>query len=71
MVNLFCKPTVPDATKYHEWIGLTITKKSGKPFKSGLKDGIPLAMAINPYRTGTAFLMNDGSIVNAHQCKLK
>lgn len=53
------------------YINKRIEKKSGKPFKSGLKIGIAVEMTINPHKEGPAFLMNDGSIVNCEQCKLK
>jgi hypothetical protein len=55
---------------WKKWIGLNIIKRSNKPFKSGLKIGIPLGMELNPYSGKMAFKMDDGSIVDCHQCKL-
>lgn len=55
---------------YSSWVNSEIVKKSNKPFKSGLKVGIVKSMTINPHNPELAFLMNDGSIVNCHQCKL-
>lgn len=50
------------------WINHEIIKHSGKPFKSGEKIGIPKELTINPYSNKQAFKMDDGSIVDCHQC---
>jgi|TARA_R110000822_G_scaffold82467_3_gene195080 hypothetical protein len=52
------------------WVDCEIVKHSNKPFKSGEKVGVVKAMAINPHSIKTAFLMDDGSIVDCYQCKL-
>lgn len=47
-------------------IGDTVCKISGKPFKSGLKNGVICSFTINEQCTQkrVAAVMNDGSIVN-------
>jgi len=54
-----------------DWIGKPIIKKSGKPFKSGLKTGTPKDITINENSGELGFLMDDGSVVNCDICKLK
>ena len=53
-----------------EWIGYTVTKHSGKPFKGGDKIGIVVDMDVNPHSKKPAFLIDDGSLVDCYQCKL-
>lgn len=50
------------------FIGQTITKESGKPFKSGEKVGTVVGTTINPNTFLPAFMMDDGSVVDCHQC---
>ena len=58
--------------KWLSWVGKTICKKSGKPFKSGKINGVIKELTINPYSNKKGFLMeDDNSIVDCHQCKLK
>lgn len=57
--------------EYKSWLNSEIEKKSGKPFKSGLKIGTPLQMTVNSYTFKVAFLMDDDSVVDCTQCKLK
>lgn len=56
---------------WDKWIGLEIIKHSGKPFKSGLKIGRVRELTTNPYSLKDGFLMDDGTIVDCHQCLLK
>lgn len=57
--------------QWPNWIGKEIVKHSGKPFKSTLKVGIPVDLTTNPNSNKKAFLMDDGSIVDCFQTKLK
>lgn len=60
-----------DTNKWNEWIGLKIQKHSLKPFKSGLKIGVPKAYGLNPHSGKPAFQMtDDDSWVDCYQCKL-
>lgn len=52
------------------WVGCEIVKHSNKPFKSGNKVGVVKELTTNPHSNKTAFLMDDGSIVDCYQCKL-
>ena len=53
--------------EWETWGGLTVEKRSGKPFKSGKKQGIVISKTINTYSNKSGFLMDDGSIVDCHQ----
>jgi hypothetical protein len=56
---------------YEEYIGKEISKRSGKPFKSGKKIGIPTSITTNAFEEDElAFNMDDGSIVSCKQCLL-
>jgi len=59
-----------NATQWDQWLGKQIIKHSGKPFKSRFKIGIPQEMTTNPNSNKLAFKMDDGSVVDCHQCKL-
>ena len=52
---------------WENWVGYIVEKKSGKPFKSGLKHGVVISKTINPRSNKSGFLMNDDSIVDCHQ----
>ena len=56
--------------EWEKWIGFTVEKHSGKKFKGGENIGIVVDMDINPYSNKKAFKMDDGSLVDCHQCKL-
>lgn len=56
--------------EWNTYVGKMIVKHSGKPFKSGEKEGTVISLTINPHTEKDAFLMNDGSIVDCYQCKL-
>jgi len=58
------------SNEWKNWLYLPICKCSGKPFKSGKKIGIPFDIVINEHSNKTAFLMNDGSVVDCYQCIL-
>ena len=48
---------------------MIVSKKSGKPFKSGKKKGVVKRITINPYTNLPAYEMEeDGSIVDIKQC---
>jgi hypothetical protein len=53
------------------WIGKTVEKHSGKPFKSGAKSGVIVSVETNPNSNKQGFKMDDGSIVDCFQCKLQ
>lgn len=55
---------------WDKWVDHEVIKHSGKPFKSGLKIGIPKGLTINIHSTKQAFLMDDDSVVDCHQCVL-
>ena len=57
-----------DKDNWKYWVGNEIVKHSGKPFKSGLKIGIPNGMGINPNSGKQAFIMDD-CYVDCYQCK--
>lgn len=60
-----------DANNWNKWVGKKIEKHSNKPFKSGLKIGIPKQYGENPYTGKPAFLMlDDETWVDCFQCKL-
>lgn len=60
-----------EQSNWQNWIGKEIIKHSDKPFKSGSKTAIPLEITINEYSQKTAFKLDDGSVVDCHQCCLK
>jgi hypothetical protein len=53
------------------WIGQDVIKHSKKPFKSGYQIGTVVDKTINPHSGKEAFKMNDDSIVDCYQVKLK
>ncbi len=53
------------------WVGKEIEKFSGKPFKSTFKTGTVKMFTVNQHSGKEAFLMDDESIVDCFQCKLK
>lgn len=55
---------------WQTWVGKQIVKHSGKPFKSTFKVGVVKDIMVNPYSNKIAFLMDDESLVDCHQCKL-
>jgi hypothetical protein len=57
-------------SEWPEWVEKQIEKKSGKKFKSGNKIGLVMGLEINPNSGKTAFKMDDGTVVDCHQCKL-
>jgi len=58
------------ASPSDKFVGKVITKHSGKPFKSGEVEGTVVGFTTNPDTNREGFLMDDGSIVDCHQCKL-
>lgn len=59
-----------EAKNWNSWVKNKIVKRSGRPFKSGLKIGTAVELTTNPNTDKEAFLMDDGSIVDCSQCKL-
>lgn len=56
---------------YSEWIGKSVVKKSGKPFKSGNKVNTVIDVVVNPNTNRVAFVFSDDySVVDAHICVL-
>jgi len=55
---------------WETWIKQLIVKKSGNPFKSGLKNGLVIEIVINGFSGKPAFRLDDDSIVDCKQCKL-
>ena len=57
--------------EYYNWIGNTIQKKSGKPFKNKEKIVIPVGLTINQQdrKKRIDFILEDKSIVNCEQCE--
>lgn len=60
-----------DKKNWDKWIELEVIKHSGKPFYSGLKTGVVKELTLNIHSGKPGFLMDDGKIVDCHQCKLK
>lgn len=56
--------------EWPDWVGDTVEKHSGKPFKGGEKIGIITDMGINPWTGRKAFKIDDDSYVDCYQCKL-
>lgn len=57
--------------QYEEWIGKTVKKKSGKPFKSKQKEATVKAITVNPYNDDIAFsFFEDNSIVSCDICEI-
>lgn len=51
-------------------IGTKVVKHSGKPFKSGKKEGTISGLTTNPHTGKVAYTFEeDGSVVDAYQCK--
>lgn len=59
-----------DQDNWHKWVGLEVIKHSNKPFKSGRHTAIVVEYTTNPHSDKAGFKLNDGSIVDCHQCKL-
>ncbi len=56
---------------YGLWVGQTVVKKSGKPFKSGQKTATVKSVTINPNCNKLAFdFYEDDSVVNCEICRL-
>ena len=55
---------------WESWIGKQVVKRSGKPFKSKEKVGIPLAITVSLKSGKESFEMNDGSVVDCYQIQL-
>jgi hypothetical protein len=47
---------------------MNVTKKSGKPFKNGLKFAVVVGETINPYSKKPAYILEDGSVVDKKVC---
>ncbi len=59
-----------DRQNWPNYVGKVVTKHSGKPFKSGDVESTVVSFTTNPDTNREGFLMEDGSIVDCHQCKL-
>jgi hypothetical protein len=59
-----------DVINSKQFLGHYVTKNSGKPFKSGFKIGKVIDLTTNPNSRKPAFVMDDGSVVDIHICKL-
>lgn len=59
-----------DKDNWQSWIGKEIIKYSQKPFKNGKQINIVVSMKTNPNSNKIGFEVEDGSIVDCHQCKL-
>lgn len=56
---------------YPEWVGRKVTKDSGKPFKSGLKENTVKGVVEHPVLKIPAFTFDeDESVVECRQCHL-
>lgn len=47
---------------------MIICKKSGKPFKNGLKLALVVGETVNPYSKKPAYILEDGSVVDKYIC---
>lgn len=57
---------------WDSWVGKNILKVSGKPFKSGKKTDIAVAIENNPRTNELAFVLKTcGSLVNCKMCYIK
>ena len=54
--------------RFDQYVGKQVTKESGKPFRSGEKVGTVIEITTNPHTGLVAFRMDDGSVVDVHQC---
>jgi hypothetical protein len=52
------------------WIGKEVIKHSKKPFKSKQIIETVIGLTTNPNSNKQAFKLNDGSVVDCHQCQL-
>lgn len=59
-----------DQDNWVDWVGLYVTKHSGRPFKSGDLISRITKFTINPYSLKPAFEMDDESVVDCYQVKL-
>jgi hypothetical protein len=56
-------------TDFTQYIGQTVTKASGKPFKSLAKQNTVKGVTTNPNTSLAAFtFVEDDSVVDCHQC---
>lgn len=64
--------TPEEIAVWSTWIGHSVVKRKGKPFKSGEKVGTVAQMTTNePHTSQPAFLMaEDGSTVECFRCRL-
>lgn len=56
---------------WRNWVGKEVVKHPNNPFKSTLKTGVVKDYTTNPHSGKDGFLMDDGSIVDCYQVKLK
>jgi len=57
--------------EYKDWIGKTVFKPSGKPFKSGKKTNTVTGIVDHPILRIPSFTFSeDESVVECRQCKL-
>jgi hypothetical protein len=65
------KHSTPEAVqRWHAMVGVPIVKRSGKPFKSGKKIGVPQSVCVHDHTPNLAFLMDDGSQVECWRCEV-
>ena len=60
-----------DCKDWENWIGLEVIKHSKKPFKGGKQIEIVEYLTTNSFSGKQAFILNDESIVDCHQVKIK
>lgn len=63
--------TETEVRMWNRWIGHSVVKRSGKPFKSGNKVGTVTAIGSHQYTPHLAYTMaEDGSQVECFRCEL-
>jgi len=63
------KETVEEIFLWKKLIDSVISKRSGKPFKSGSKTATVVGVETNPDSGKTAFRLKDNTLVDCYQCR--
>ena len=64
------KITFKERKRWGSWINHLVFKRSGKPFKNGLKVGFATKLVVNSYSGKPGFLLTDNSTVDCYQCRI-
>lgn len=64
------EPSIEEIFKWNTWIGESVKKRSGKPFKGGFLTAKAVNIKVNPHSGKHAFELSDGSVVDCYQVEL-